>query len=272
MEQHNKLEDLNLSVELLQVLLPEKFMLIWTLLRFSLPRTSLIPMELKLSCSLLWDYLCTEEEIRKEVKGLRKHSSRRVRSFARKSSAACSSPHSNMSDFHVQHRPMAVESKPSHDNVSPLPTPSASRQLRQRLEAFGVRTAMQALTGQQRQEETIPKKRLTLIMRRNRQQDHHRINRTTQNWTSQLYGPYSLKPKAAGEIDVSGKLLLAKRKVAEGYRQINGGSYCFRKNGSVLSHLKLFATPKKQRTVQALDLKDLPKGGPISARPPQALL
>ncbi|KAL2654244.1 hypothetical protein R1flu_022372 [Riccia fluitans] len=60
----------------------------------------------------------------------------------------------------------------------------------------------------------------------------------------------AIKPRAAGEIDVSEKFLLAKRKLAEGYQQINEA--------------------KKQRTVQALDLTDLPKGGPKSARPPQA--
>ncbi|OAE33318.1 hypothetical protein AXG93_1200s1800 [Marchantia polymorpha subsp. ruderalis] len=72
---------------------------------------------------------------------------------------------------------------------------------------------------------------------------------TTKPKADSLKPGLATKPKPQGEIDVSQKLLLAKRKLQEGYQQINEA--------------------KKQRTVQALDLTDLPKGGPKSARFPQ---
>ncbi|KAL3685247.1 hypothetical protein R1sor_003269 [Riccia sorocarpa] len=85
---------------------------------------------------------------------------------------------------------MAVESKPSHNIVrnslttaNTLPKPPTSTMARSLL------MALQALTGEQK---AIRKKSHTLIIRRNRMQDQHRINRPTQDGDVRI-GPRNSK-------------------------------------------------------------------------------
>ncbi|KAL3686199.1 hypothetical protein R1sor_004221 [Riccia sorocarpa] len=146
-----------------------------------------------------------------------------------------------------KHRPTAVESKPSHNNVRNSLT-SANTFRKPPTSTNGSKPSDgNAVSNRPANGQSQEKPRADYSKKPDA--------RPASNLTSKpkletsKSGP-AIKPKAAGEIDVSEKFLLAKRKLAEGYQQINEA--------------------KKQRTVQALDLTDLPKGGPKSARPPQA--